>query len=81
MAAQPLRAAIAAFGFDGLEHVRHLAGAVPGSSENLRAQDVRLRFVLAAVLQEGCPETELRSLRNDRARSASNDRSGYLTKH
>ena len=38
MAAQPLRPSTAAFGFDRLEHVRHLARVVSGSREHLRTE-------------------------------------------
>jgi hypothetical protein len=79
MIAQPLRAAIAAASRDGLEHVRHLARIVPGPRHDLHAKQVRLSFVLAAVLQEIGTDPDLGSLRNDGARPTADERSEDLS--
>ena len=73
MAAQPLGSAAAALLLDRLEHVGHLARVVAGARHDLRAQQVGLPLVLAAVLQEVGAEAELRALRDDAAGRAADD--------
>ena len=73
MAAQPLRPASASFALNRLEHAGHGSRIVTGTRHQLRAEEVRLPFVLAAVLQEVSTEAELGALRNDRAGSAADD--------
>ena len=79
VAAHPLRAAAAALRLDRLEHVGHLARVVAGARHDLRAQEVGLPLVLAAVLQEVGAEAELRALRDHAAGGAADDRAENLT--
>ena len=81
VAAQPLRAAAAALLLDRLEHVGHLARVVPGARHDLRAHQVGLPLVLAAVLQEVGTEAELRALRDHGAGGAADDRAEDLTRN
>ena len=52
MAAQPLRAAATAFRLNRLEHARHVARVVAGPRHDLRAEEICLPLVFAAVLQK-----------------------------
>ena len=77
--AQPLRTAASALPLDSAEHVRHLPRIVASTGHDLRAQQIRFTFVLAAVLHEICAETDLRSLRDDLPGSAADDGPEHLT--
>ena len=59
---------------DRLEHGGHRARVVAGGRHDLRAEDVGLLLVLAAVAQERRAEAELRALRDDAAGGAADDR-------
>ena len=78
MAAQPLWPAASALRLDGLEHVRHVKRGVAGARHHLGAENVRLRLVLAAVLQEIGAEPELRALGNNAPRRPADDRAEHL---
>ncbi len=73
MVAHPLRRAAATLLLDRPEHARHRAGVVAGARHDLRAEDVSLLLVLAAVLQEGGAEAELSDLRDGRPGPAADD--------
>jgi hypothetical protein len=73
MAAHPLRVAALGLLGDGLEHPRQRARVVTGARHDLGAKQVGLLFEVAAIAQEQRAETELRALRNHRARRAADD--------
>ena len=74
MGAQPLRSARApALLLDGAEHVRHPPRVVTGPRHDLRAEQVGLAFVFAAVLQEVRAEPEVGALSDDVAGGAADD--------
>ena len=82
MAAQPLRPAAARLLLDGLEHAAEIARVVTRARHDLRAQQVRLLLVFAAVLEHRRAETELAPLGDDLAPPAADhgagNRSGEL---
>jgi hypothetical protein len=78
VAAHPLGAAAAAFLFDRLEHVGHLTRVVSRTGQNLRAEDVGLPLVLAAVLHQLETGAHLRAGRQHLAEAAAEDRAGNL---
>src|SRR6185295_828508 len=78
MIAQKLGTAISALLLDRPEHVGHLPWLVAGACHDLRAEQVRLAFVFAAVLQKVSAEAELRPLRDDRALRPADNRSDDL---
>ena len=77
MAAHPLRPA-AALGLrlDGLEHPPEVARVVPRARHDLRAQQVGLLLVLAAVLHQPRTQAELTPLADDLSPAAADHRAG-----
>ena len=76
MAAHPLRCSPAAalrLARDRLEHVRERSRIVAGPRHDLRAEQVRLLFEVAAVSQEQRAETELAGLRDGRTGRTTDD--------
>ena len=76
MVAQKLRPTRAALLLDGAEHVRQIVRVVTGARHDLRTEHVGLRLILATELQEIDADTELRTLPDDCAGHAADDRTG-----
>ena len=76
VAAQPLRPAAARFLLNRLEHAAEIARVVARTRHDLRAQQVGLLFVLAAVLEEHRAEAELAAFGDELSPSAADHRAG-----
>ena len=76
VAAQPLRPAAARLLLDGLEHAAEIARVVAGARHDLRAEEIGLLLVVAAVLEHRRAETELAALRDDLSPTAADHSAG-----
>ena len=76
MAAQPLRRAAACFFLNRLEHSSQISRIVASPRHDLRAEQIRLLFVLAAVLQERGAKAELAALRDHLPPAAADNGAG-----
>jgi hypothetical protein len=76
--AQPLWTAAAALRGECSKHVRHALRVVAGTRHQLHAENVGLALVLTAELHEVGADAEVRSLRDDAAGGAADDRAEHL---
>ncbi len=76
MAAQPLGAARARFLLDRFEHPPEVARVVAGARHDLRAEEIRLLLVVAAVLEHRRAEAEAAAFRNHLPPTAADDSAG-----
>ena len=79
--AQPLRAAPSALRLNLLKHLRQIARVVSGARHYLRAEQVGLLLVPAAVLERAEAEADLTRAADDLTDAAADDRARDLAEH